>query len=241
MASPVIGLLINLDDDVLRHYDGARFDVEHRLRGIALSGPTTQHLAIDAFQPEIMGVQFKPGGTRAFFAPSAKLFCDQHISLEDLWGAAAAARVHQQIVEARTIDARICTLLTALTASMRCNAERHPAVELALCRFHGAPDETRVGDVAAESGYSRRRFIELFTDQVGSTPKLYLRLLRFRGVLAHVFGATSVDWSEVAYDHGYADQSHLNREFREFAGLTPTQYLSRPGSGANHAELVETG
>ena len=240
MASPSIGLLINLDRDVLRHYDGERFDVEHRSRGIALSGPTTQHFAIDAFQPEIMGVRFKAGGARAFFAPSARLFCDQHIALEDLWGVAAAARLHQRLIEAPTVDARICTLLDALAAAMRCNAARHAAVELALCRFHHAPAEVRVGEVAAESGYSRRRFIELFTEQIGFTPKLYLRVLRFQGVLAGVFGAGGVDWSEVAYEHGYADQSHLNREFREFAGLTPTQYLARPGSGANHAELVET-
>ena len=56
-----------------------------------------------------------------------------------------------------------------------------------------------------------------------------------------VFGTPAVDWSEIAYRHGYADQSHFNREFREFSGLTPSQYLARPGQGAKHAELVETG
>ena len=96
----------------------------------------------------------------------------------------------------------------------------------------------RVGAVAAESGLSRRRFIEVFVEEVGVTPKLYLRLARFNRVLGCVFGTADVDWAEIAYLHGYADQSHFNREFREFAGLTPSQYLARPGQGAGHAELT---
>src|SRR5262249_44724434 len=54
MASPTMGLLINLHEDALRHYEGDAFDIEHRSRGIALSGANTQNFAIDAVQPEIM-------------------------------------------------------------------------------------------------------------------------------------------------------------------------------------------
>ena len=97
----------------------------------------------------------------------------------------------------------------------------------------------RVGAVAAESGLSRRRFIDVFAEEVGVRPKLYLRLLRFNRVLERVFGASHVDWAEVAYLHGYADQPHFNREFREFSGLTPSQYLAHPGQGPGHAELTE--
>jgi AraC-like DNA-binding protein len=239
MAAPRAGLLINLHEDALRHYEGEGL-VAHRSRGIAINGPTTRHIAIDAFQPEIMGAQFKAGGTRPFFASSARVFSDLHVSVEDVWGGAEATRLHERLVAAPTIDAKFHMLEEAMLSKM-VPVGRHPAVALALCRFHAAPMSTRVGEVAAESGWCRRRFIQLFTEEVGVTPKVYLRLLRFQGVLRGVFGATSVDWSEVAYDHGYADQPHLNREFREFAGLTPTQYLARPGSGANHAQLVETG
>ena len=87
---------------------------------------------------------------------------------------------------------------------------------------------------------SRRRFIEVFAEEVGFTPKLYLRLQRFKRVLNHVYGASQIDLSEVAYLHGYADQPHFNREFREFSGLTPSQYLARPGQGPGHAVLTES-
>jgi AraC-like DNA-binding protein len=238
MASPTMGLLVNLHEDALRHYEGDAFDVEHRSRGIALSGANTQNFAIDAVQPEIMGVQFHAGGAFPFFAPSARLFCNLHVALEDVWGA-EATRLHHRLVEAPTIPAKFDVLHAALLARMPRALSHHPAVDLALARFghrHGA----RVGDVAAESGLCRRRFIDLFAEEVGFTPKLYLRLRRFQGVLKDVFGMPAIDWSEVAYRHGYADQSHFNREFREFSGLTPSQYHARPGQGANHVELIET-
>jgi AraC-like DNA-binding protein len=118
--------------------------------------------------------------------------------------------------------------------------QRHPAVALALARFHCAPDDVRVGVVAAESGLSRRRFIEVFVEEIGFTPKLYLRLQRFNRILHRVYGAPAVDWAEIAYLHGYSDQPHFNREFREFSGLTPSQYLAQPGQGPGHAQLAES-
>ena len=239
MASSTVGLLVKLDEDELRHYDGERFDVLHRSRGIALSGPSTSHFAIDAVQTKIMGVQFKAGGAHPFFGPSARVLCNEHVALEDIWGA-AAGRLHHQLVEAASVDAKFRVLFEAMIARMCRPLQRHPAVALALARFDCAPHVARVGVVAAESGLSRRRFIEVFVEEIGFTPKLYLRLQRFNRILHRVYGARAVDWSEIAYLHGYADQPHFNREFREFSGLTPSQYLAQPGQGPGHAQLAES-
>ncbi len=239
MASAVVGLLVKLDEDELRHYDGERFDVLHRSRGIALSGPSTSHFAIDAVQTKIMGLQFRAGGAYPFFGPSARVLCNEHVALEDIWGV-DAGRLHHQLVEAPSVDTKFRVLFDAMVARLCRPLQRHPAVALALARFNCAPDMARVGVVAAESGLSRRRFIEVFVEEVGFTPKLYLRLQRFKRVLQGVYGATHVDWAEIAYLHGYADQPHFNREFREFSGLTPSQYLAQPGQGPGHAQLAES-
>src|SRR2546429_612559 len=59
----------------------------------------------------------------------------------------------------------------------------HPSVQYALREFRHAPHIRTVTDVSKEAGLSRRRFSQLFGEQVGMTPKLYCRLIRFREVV----------------------------------------------------------
>jgi AraC-like DNA-binding protein len=81
--------------------------------------------------------------------------------------------------------------------------------------------------VAAEVGWSHKHLISKFTAQVGLPPKAVARLTRFERVVARTRTGRVDRWSQVAADAGYADQPHLIREFREFAGTTPVGYLER--------------
>jgi methylphosphotriester-DNA--protein-cysteine methyltransferase len=67
---------------------------------------------------------------------------------------------------------------------------------------------------------------------VGLSPKTAARLLRFADVRQRIERAPA-RWAQVAFDVGYADQSHLNRDFRQLAGTTPTDFVARliPGGG----------
>ena len=94
-----------------------------------------------------------------------------------------------------------------------------------------------MSDLARHSGLSLKRLIRVFAAEVGLTPKLYLRIARFERLLADVYDRPSVDWSGLAATHGYFDQSHLIRDFRDFAGMTPTAYLARRGSAGHHAQV----
>ena len=85
-----------------------------------------------------------------------------------------------------------------------------------------------VDDVARAVGYSRRRLTQLVSAEVGHGPKTVQRLARFDAARRAV-GATAGDGTrlaEVAVRSGYYDQSHLVRDFREFAGLPPSEWLA---------------
>jgi len=47
----------------------------------------------------------------------------------------------------------------------------------------------------------------------------------------------SPDWTAIALDCGYYDQSHLIRDFREFAGMSPEQYRSNANEHRNHVPI----
>ena len=66
----------------------------------------------------------------------------------------------------------------------------------------------------------------MFREQVGLSPKLYCRLARFQAGLRYVVPGCHVEWAQAAVQLGYADQSHMIAEFREFSSATPDQLIA---------------
>ena len=90
--------------------------------------------------------------------------------------------------------------------------------------FHISNDkEIRIGDLAKKLSVNESTLYRLFIDQVGQSPKVFLRTMRFRNVLDKLIGHNRNRFSELAYDHNYADQSHLIKDFKEITGETPGQ------------------
>jgi len=82
-----------------------------------------------------------------------------------------------------------------------------------------------IGELANELGWSHRRLIVRFREQVGLTPKAVGRVMRFDHAVRALRSAAT-ELAEVAYDCGYYDQAHMNRDFRELGGTTPQAFRS---------------
>ena len=94
-----------------------------------------------------------------------------------------------------------------------------------------------MGEVARRIGVSQRRLIQVFAAEVGLRPKLYCRVRRFGRVREMIGRAAAPDWAAVAAACGYFDQSHMIRDFRAFAGLTPLAYRPVEAGRKNHVAL----
>jgi AraC-like DNA-binding protein len=99
--------------------------------------------------------------------------------------------------------------------------------------------------LATAAGVSRQQLTRVFRERVGVSPKLYCRLARFQSALAYVRAGDSIDWARVASEVGYADQSHMIAEFRQFSSLTPHMlaterwfhpFIERAKSGGSRPE-----
>jgi len=96
-------------------------------------------------------------------------------------------------------------------------------VDWAVARIESSGGSLDVGSLARELGHSHKHLITLFRDQVGVSPKLLSRLVRFERVIRHARASRSMSWSELALAHGFFDQAHLARDVKRFTGLTPTE------------------
>ena len=87
-----------------------------------------------------------------------------------------------------------------------------------------------IGTLAAAVGYSDRRLSTLFDAEIGLTPKIAARVIRFDRARRAVQVAAPGRLGRIAVEHGYSDQSHLVRDFVAFTGRSPTKWLSRGGN-----------
>ncbi len=194
--------------------------------GGGISGPQSQSFIIErTAHDELLGIHFNPGGAFPFLGFP---FGDLHgtsITLADLWGEQRASQLLCLLHEARTVEMKFRILEEWLMLIANRPLKHHPAVSFAIKEFRRDSGLVSSATVAEKVSLSQRRFIQLFRDEVGLTPKLFCRVQRFQQVIRTVEKRRDVDWVDVALSCGYFDQSHFNHDFREFSGLSPTEYL----------------
>jgi AraC-like DNA-binding protein len=218
--SGTLELVVNLNDDALRIYD-PRFEASRQYSGAVVSGAYRRFFVIDTRDhASIVGVHFKPGGALQFLGVPPGELADRHVDLEMLWGR-SAFELRERLCAAVTAADRFALLEGALRSRLPESRRGHPAVPVALGRL--ARPGVTVGEVAAGAQLSRRRFIEVFTADVGMTPKRLSRVLRFQHANALALRAGAPDWGQLARDCGYFDQSHLIHDVSEFTGMSPSQ------------------
>jgi AraC-like DNA-binding protein len=224
LPSGTVELVINLTEDEIRIYAPGQPGGFRRFPGIVVSGTYAGALDIDPMQhASMMGVHFRPGGAFRFFGAAVGELANIHLALEVLWGR-SAIELREKLCAAVTPQKRLQILEETLKARLQWSTE-HPAVSLALDIFGPSGSGDSVRAVAKRVGLSERRFIQLFTAHIGLTPKLFCRVLRFHRVRQVVNQTATLNWTQLALTCGYYDQSHLIRDFREFSGLSPTDYL----------------
>jgi len=219
-------VVFNLQRDALRIYQSLGSE-PRRLSGAVVSGPYEAGFFTDTTEEAaVIGVHFKPGGAFPFLGISADELADMHLDLGAIWGS-AASETRERLCAANSNRQQFRLLENLLLARLRRPLEHHPAVALALEGF--SKDNTRsiVRELAREAGYSDRRFIDLFRVEVGLKPKLFNRIQRFQRLLTHVHCMARPNWSELALNAGYFDQSHLIRDFVVFTGVSPADYVYR--------------
>jgi AraC-like DNA-binding protein len=185
---------------------------------------------------DLIGILFHPGGFSPFVRECADLFSNRSVDLEGVWGAPARS-LRDNLRELNTPQAKLRGLERFLMLKFNGRAERHPVVDFALARFQRAPGIATVREVARSTGWSERHFSQIFREQVGFSPKVFTRIVRFQRAVEQLHTGVDLAWAELALDCGYYDQSHFANEFRAFSGIDATTYSAGARPWANHVAV----
>ena len=188
-------------------------------------GTMTRALTVATSGPvDLLGVRFRPGGFFGFFALDATELTDARVDLTNFWGQLAQEAWHR-LGEA-TSASRIEILQEVLSARMNGRIHTDPFIHHCVARIETACGSLRIGDLAKSTGLSTRQLERKFAQRLGISPKTFARVVRFKGLEEATARRDPPDWARLAGDFGFADQSHLVREFKAFSGLTPTDYMA---------------
>ncbi|KDN17597.1 helix-turn-helix domain-containing protein [Amycolatopsis rifamycinica] len=169
-------------------------------------------------------VELTPLGARALFGRPLDVLANTSVGLADLLGRRADL-LAEQLWEARSWPERFRVLDFWLSRWMPAGPPLPPEVQAAWQLMTQAAGRVKIGDLADQVGWTRQHLNFRFRREIGLSPKTVGRIIRLHRAIDLVSGPEPARWCEVAAACGYADQPHLNRDFRALLGCNPTELL----------------
>ncbi len=170
---------------------------------------------------EAIRLELTPLGAYRLFALPMRELTNSVIELGDVLGPRADHLV-ERLSHTRDWAERFDLLDTALLARLCEGPEPAPEVAHAWRLLEQSGGTVPVARIAQEVGWSHGYLVRKFTQQVGLTPKMSARVLRFHRAIG-LMSRGAVDLGALTAACGFYDQAHLNREFRALAAVTPGQ------------------
>jgi AraC-like DNA-binding protein len=184
----------------------------------------TPTVASGACAPSYVNLVFAPLAGYALLAMPAGELSDHVVDLTDVLGP-SARRLVERLRDAPTWPARFRLLDDALLRWAERGRRPTPEVVRAWDVLVASGGRASIAAIARDVGWSHKHLTARFYEQVGLRPKTAARVIRFHRVRRRL-SVGQASWGQLAAECGYADQSHLVRDFRDLAGMTPTAYVT---------------
>jgi len=196
-----------------------------KLASLFLYGQTVNPIEILAKGSyEAIVLFLKPSGIKSLFGIEASELRDDclDLSLIPYLNIAEITEKMQELLRVEEKIALLCDLLLQVITRNKLKTDQR--VEFAAKKIIQSKGNLPLTTLHAELGITERTFERKFKEYVGITPSLFARICKFQSVLGQMEQEDYTKLSDLAYDFDFADQSHFIRTFKEFTGLTPSEY-----------------
>jgi AraC-like DNA-binding protein len=183
----------------------------------------------------LFSIVFEPHGLMRFFDVSPAELCDRNVPLRLLINN-ASVELEAKLNEAVSFTDKVMKAEKILTHWLQKNKVSNDFERIKYCTKLIKKNRALVSIdlLASKTFLSRRQFERIFAEHIGITPKQFLRTIRFQNALFRKSIYPKETLTALAYECGYYDQAHMNRDFRELAGMSPKTYFSITESGSDY-------
>jgi AraC-like DNA-binding protein len=191
-----------------------------------LGGPQVGPVIIEQpAQQDVMGVRLLPAGAYGLLSRPMRDVTGLSVDLADLIGP-AAGELAERCDAAGSVASRFRIVAAWVAGRLAQGRGMDEAIAWAVGRLDATGGAASIGELRAHVGMSKARLAGRFREQVGLTPKLYARVVRFHQTLGILQSGGPGRLTDVALDGQFYDQPHMNAEFRALGGLTPREFLA---------------
>jgi AraC-like DNA-binding protein len=174
----------------------------------------------------LFSVYFYPHGLADFIDIPVEELHNQTIPLQYLLGG-EGKELEDKLASARSFQKRVTVVETFLHQRLAQKNQNptEPRITESIRRINESGGRIHIDRLASLACLSRKQFERVFLQRVGISPKQFLKIVRFQNALRLKATRHDCTLTELAYDCGYYDQSHMIREFTRLSGQTPGSYF----------------
>jgi AraC-like DNA-binding protein len=193
--------------------------------GSFVVGQMKRFLEIEPCQASgFVAVRFHARGAYLFLRSPLTEITNSVVPLKEIWNS-RANEYSERVALARRMPARVRVVEEMLLEALRENGKRDCAIERGVQLIQNATESISITGLASTLGLSSRQLTRRFQNAIGMTPKEFVRVNRFIRAARRMREHSDSSLTETAYECAYFDQAHFNHEFREFAGMTPGEFI----------------
>ncbi|PQJ80254.1 helix-turn-helix domain-containing protein [Polaribacter porphyrae] len=218
-------IIFELDGFTRNTFDNETLKPNGVYNKVWISGIHKNYLSISAHQnSEMFVIQFKPFGAYPFLNIPINNLNDKVVAAETIFGD-SILQLREIIKNKKTTKEKFEIAESFLNKTFK--IKKQPQKELIeIINTLKVKPFLEHNSIVKSYSKTQKHLIHQFKKFCGLTPKTLHRIFRFNEVLLKIRNKEKIEWSQIAYEFGYSDQSHFIKEFKEFSGFNPQEFIS---------------
>jgi hypothetical protein len=216
-------MIFILGDDIKRYTSEDKFILQPRAMVL---GQTIEPFFV---QPtgfvNSFAVRFYPYGFANFVTVAINNLANKETPLDLLFGEKTAKEVEQKIIKAKSTEERIAIIEDFLLHLLKDKVTIDSIVKSTIDTLFLTKGSTPITIILKEDLSKRRQLERKFLKQIGLSPKQLCKVIRLQTALKMVLNQQSESLTKIAYESEYYDQAHFIKDFKEFTGTNPKEFL----------------
>ncbi|CAM3857736.1 MULTISPECIES: helix-turn-helix domain-containing protein [Flavobacterium] len=212
-----------LGDDIKRYTSGDEFIIQPRAMVL---GQTIEPFYIEPTgYVNTFAIRFYPYGFANFVSIPIKNLANKETPIDLLFGEKTANELEQKIIEATNSNERIEIIENFLLDKLNEKTTIDNIVKTTIDALLATNGSASISTILKEDLSKRRQLERNFKNQIGVSPKQLGKVIRLQTALKMLLNKKTENLTDIAYKSEYFDQAHFIKDFKEFTGINPKEFL----------------